>query len=405
MPLPLMKTWNNTKQLSNHSRVLRYIFRNQPVSRSEIVEDLSLPRSLVTSITAGLIAQGVVAELGKAEALEDGTLGRRRLLIGICPQARFSVGVEIGSRHFRFCITDLAGEVHQELCYAPSQEQIRHVNQSIIAGVRQLLDRSGIAPDKILGVGVALPGHLNQQSGHMVTHSSLWGDFNSHMLADELGLAVTAENNVRAMAYEKYLFDIQSCPEDFALLHVGVGIFCADFRGGVLTEGSYVSGEIGHTISNPDGQRCECGKVGCLQTYASESWLIKKAQAIWQCAPHSVLRQIVHEPEQITLETVLDAYRLGDALVIQEIREAARYLGIAAANITIILGAKKLYLHSRMFQSDIFQRELKALIEGQLSFVGTQNAEDVSILDFDPWRAAVGAAALAIDRLFISRSS
>lgn len=405
MPLLLMKTWNNTKQLSNHSRVLRYIFRNQPVSRSEIVEDLSLPRSLVTSITASLISQGIVTELGKAEALEDGTLGRRRLLIGICPEARFSIGVEIGTRHFRFCLTDLAGKVHCKLCYAPSQEQIDCVNQSIVSGVRQLLEESGIQQDKVLGVGVALPGHLNQQSGHMVTHSSLWGAFNAHLLEDELGLPVTAENNVRAMAYEKYLFDIQSCPEDFALLHVGAGIFCADFRGGVLAEGSYISGEIGHTISNPDGQRCECGKTGCLQTYASESWLIKKAQRIWQYDASSILRQIAQDPDQLSLETVMDAYRLGDPLITREIREALRYLGIAAANITIILGVKKLYLHSRMFQEDMLRNDLQALIEGQLSFVGTQDSEDVSVLNFDSWRAAVGASALAIDRLFISRSS
>lgn len=400
-----MKTWNNIKQLSNHSRVLRYIFRNQPVSRSEIVEDLSLPRSLVTSITSTLISQGIVVELGKAESIEDGALGRRRRLIGICPQARFSIGVEIGNRHFRFCITDLSGTVHQELCYVPSQEQIQCVNQSIVSGVRQLLEESGIPSDKILGIGVALPGHLDPQSGHMVTHSPLWKEFNCHALATELGLPVTAENNVRAMAYEKYLFDIQSCPEDFALLHVGAGIVCADFRGGVLTEGSYISGEIGHTISNPDGQRCECGKIGCLQTYASESWLIKKAQRIWQYDPNSVLRQIVQNPEQITLDTVLDAYRLGDTLVTREIREALRYLGIAAANLAIILGTQKLYLHSRMFQNEILRNELKALIENQLSFVGPQDSEDVSILDFNSWRAARGASALAIDRLFISCNS
>ena len=101
----------------------------------------------------------------------------------------------------------------------------------------------------------------------------------------------------------------------------------------------------------------------------------------------------------------MDAYRLGDPLITREIREALRYLGIAAANITIILGVKKLYLHSRMFQEDMLRNDLQALIEGQLSFVGTQDSEDVSVLNFDSWRAAVGASALAIDRLFISRSS
>ena len=54
-----------------------------------------------------------------------------------------------------------------------------------------------------------------------------------------------------------------------------------------------------------------------------------------------------------------------------------------------------------MFQHEILKSELKAGIESQLTFVDKQNSEDVEILEFHPARAAVGAAALAIDRLFI----
>lgn len=397
-----MKSWENAKQLSNHARVLRYIFRNQPVSRSEIGEDLSLPRSMVTGITTALVDQGIVRELGKAETAEDGALGRRRLLIGICPDARYAVGVEIALRHFRFCLTNLAGKVIDELCYAPDAEQIAQVNRSICDGVRQLLARNPGPAEQVVGVGVALPGHINPQSGGMVSHSTLWSAFNAHALAQELDCRVTAENNVRSMAYERYLFNIESCPENFVFLHVGAGIVCADFKGGVLNSGSYISGEIGHTISNPDGQRCECGKTGCLQTYASESWILKKARLIHATAPRSALRSLVDDPGDITLDTVLTAYKLGDELVIHELRDGVRYLAIAAANLAIIMGTRKLYLHSRMFQSDVLRSELQASIESQLTFVDKQYAEDVEILDFEPSRAAVGAAALAIDRLFIS---
>ena len=79
-----------------------------------------------------------------------------------------------------------------------------------------------------------------------------------------------------------------------------------------------------------------------------------------------------------------------------------RYLAIAAANLAIIMGTQKLYLHSRMFQSDVLRNELQAGIESQLIFIDKQYTEDIEILDFQPSRAAIGAAALAIDRLFIS---
>ena len=304
-------------------------------------------------------------------------------------------------RHFRFCLTDLAGHVLEELCYAPTEEQIRRVNETLCLGVRQLLDRRPELGGRVVGVGIALPGHLNAQTGGMVSHAPQWDAFNLRAVADGLDQPVTAENNVRAMAYERYLFDIQSCPENFVFLHVGPGIFCSEFKGGMLTGGSYISGEIGHTISNPDGQRCECGKVGCLQTYASEDWIIKKARIIYASAPHSALRSLAGRAEDITLQTVLTAYQLGDTLVIQELREAVRYLAVAAANLAIIMGTEKLCLHSRMFQHEILKSELKAGIESQLTFVDKQNSEDVEILEFHPARAAVGAAALAIDRLFI----
>lgn len=397
-----MKSWENAKQLSNHARVLRYIFRNQPVSRSEIGEDLSLPRSMVTGITTALVEQGIVRELGKAETSEEGSLGRRRLLIGICPDARYAVGVEIALRHFRFCLTNLAGTVIDSLCYAPTAEQIAQVNRSVCEGVRALLARNPGPARQVVGVGVALPGHLNARTGAMVSHSPLWSGFNLLTLAQELDCRVTAENNVRSMAYERFLFDIESCPENFVFLHVGAGIVCADFKGGVLNSGGYISGEIGHTISNPDGQRCECGKTGCLQTYASESWILKKARLIHASAPRSALHSLAADPGDITLDTVLAAYKLGDELVIRELRDGVRYLAIAAANLAIIMGTRKLYLHSRMFQSDVLRSELQASIESQLTFVDKQYAEDVEILDFEPSRAAVGAAALAIDRLFIS---
>ena len=358
---------------------------------------------MVTGITTTLVDQGVVRELGKAETAEDGALGRRRLLIGICPDARYAVGVEIALRHFRFCLTNLAGKVIDELCYAPDAQQIAQVNHTICEGVHQLLARNPGPAEQMIGVGIALPGHLNPQSGGMVSHSPLWSGFNVHTLAQLLNCPVTAENNVRSMAYERYLFDIESCPENFAFLHVGPGIVCADFKGGVLNSGGYISGEIGHTISNPDGQRCECGKTGCLQTYASESWILKKARLIHASAPRSTLRSLAADPGDITLDTVLTAYKLGDELVIREIRDAVRYLAIAAANLAIIMGTEKLYLHSRMFQNSILKDELKASIESQLSFVDKKGSENVEILEFQPDRAAIGAAALVIDRLFIGK--
>lgn len=400
-----IKSKHSWYHLSNYARILRHIFRYQPISRSEIADALNCPSSLVTSVTASLIEHGIIQELGKSQRPQDNTLGRKRLALGICPDSYFSVGMEISLGQFRFCLTNLAGNILQQICYKPHEKQIAHVNHSIEEGFHNLIKASGISKEKIIGGGIALPGHLNAQNGHMVTHSSLWPDFNIKTLEKSLGIKITAENNVRAMAYKKYLFDSSNCPEDFALIHVGPGIFCASFQDGILSEGGYTSGEIGHTVVNPKGQICECGKAGCLQIYTSETWLLKKAAASMRAFPESVLNKIIHNENNLSFESLLNAYELGDEFVIHEFREALHYLSIAAANSAVVLGVPKIYLNSKMFQNEMLKKEFLSFIEPQLSFIDNVCEQDIEILPFDPVTAAAGAAAMAIDRLFISSCS
>lgn len=393
--------WNNRNSLSTPARVLRYIFRNRPVSRAEIAHQLGLSPAMVTSVIPTLINQGLVQDLGETAQNATGTSGRKRVMLGINPSARFGVGVEIGSRHFRFCLTDLNGAVITDICYTPTEDQIAHVNTSIEKGVNQLIAQARVDRALVIGVGIALPGHLNAESGGMVSHSTVWNDFNLPTLAGALGMKVTAENNVRAMAYQKFLFDHTDCPDNFVLLHVGAGIFCASFTDGQMAEGSYISGEVGHTVANPDGQRCECGKNGCLQTYASESWIVKKARTIYRASAQTILRTLVMREEDITFEIVMDAYTLGDIAVIRIIQDAIKYLGVAVANLAIIMNPQKIYLHSRLFQNEILRKELQVFIDSQLVFIDQSPTEEICILDFEPERAAIGASALAIDRLLI----
>ena len=270
-----IETGEGFDRFTTSSRILRYIFRNQPVSRSEIAKQLGLSPAMVTTVISSLIEDNIINDLEKTAENDCKTSGRKRSLLGIRAEARYSAGVEVGMGHFRFCLTDLSGAILEQISYVPNHQQIYNVNTAIEQGVQKLINDSGVPKEQVIGVGIALPGHLDPQDGHMVTLSSNWTNFNAHALAESLGMKVAAENNVRSMAYQKYLFNYKTCPENFVFIHVGVGIFCASFTSGQLAQGRYISGEIGHTISNPEGPRCECGKNGCLQTYASESWIMQ----------------------------------------------------------------------------------------------------------------------------------
>lgn len=204
------------------------------------------------------------------------------------------------------------------------------------------------------------------------------------------------------MALGEYLFAPANSPDSFAFFHMGLGMFCANLVDGELFLGNnYMAGEIGHTIVNENGRRCECGKYGCLQTYASETWLVKNARLVFQTTPDTMLRNLADTADAITIETMLNAYAMGDPLVGRFIRDALKYLGIAASNIAITMNPGKFFLHGQLLANETIRSELMDYIERQLLFIGRTYTSNIEILPYLPEDGAVGASALAIKTFFI----
>ena len=143
------------------------------------------------------------------------------------------------------------------------------------------------------------------------------------------------------MAFGRYLFD-QTSPETFAFFHSGLGMFCAMIKDSRLFQGTnYYAGEIGHTIVNPEGKKCECGKRGCLQTYCSETWLLKYCKLLYESNASTVLTALKPSAEELTIEDISKAFSLGDTQVGNFILTALKYLGITISNLAIIMNPDK----------------------------------------------------------------
>lgn len=86
-------------------------------------------------------------------------------------------------------------------------------------------------------------------------------------------------NNVNCMAIGKRLFSRQQNDPNFAYFHFARGMHCSYiYDGNIYGKGNLMIGEIGHTVVSSEGEECSCGRKGCLQTFAGESWLIKKSK-------------------------------------------------------------------------------------------------------------------------------
>ena len=389
-------------QPSNRTRILECIFRNAPVARSEIAEMTEITPAAVTTLVAGLIGEHIVIE--SEEPLPDeSSTGRRKVPIDILPSAFYSIGAEFTQKALVVCLTDLKGTIIQCVSSPYSDCLAREITTRLIEGIQTVVAQSGIPWGKIVGVGIAVPGHINSDSDDLITNQKTWSHFSPKELKKHIPLPVVYENNARCMALSQYLFHPDSSPDSFAFFHVGLGMFCASVvDGDIFLGNNYMAGEIGHTIVNENGRRCECGKYGCLQTYASETWLLKNAHLVYQNAPDTLLRNLAANEDEITIETVITAYSMGDPFISRYIRDALKYLGITASNIAITMNPGKFFLHGQYLDNDMIRSELLDYIDRQLLFIGRTYTSNIEILPCHPEDGAVGASALAVRSFFIN---
>ena len=387
---------------SNRSRILEYVFRHAPVSRATIAEQTDITPATVTTTIAELINEEIIIDLGEIEQNEN-TAGRKRVLIDLNPNYGYAIGIEFNEKHVSFCITNLKGAIIEEEIYLTTNDEIYNITEFIIEHIESIIEKNKNISDKILGIGIGVPGKINSNDTELFSDSKVWKNFFPKKIKERFHLPVIMDNNVKCMAMAMYLFEPEKSTENFSFFHLGVGMYCANLINGELFQGNtYISGEIGHTIVKVDGKNCECGKNGCLNTYSSERWLIKTAKIVLKNKASIILDSLVDNNECVNIEHIITAYNLGDEIIRLHMIEALKYLSMTISNLSIIINPTKIFLHGRLFEEESIFKQFKLYIERDLSFIGDKYFSNIEQVKFRPINGAIGASARVIYDCFIS---
>ncbi|MGM0432137.1 MAG: ROK family protein [Spirochaetota bacterium] len=213
----------------------------------------------------------------------------------------------------------------------------------ISSHIKELLTEAGVSKSDIQGVGVGACGHVNHDTGRVITNSQL-RDFRDYPLAEKLsdavGMDVVIDNDANAQAYAEYLFGSARGFSSATFVTVSTGIGAGFVIDGRLFRGSAgTAGEIGHTIINPHGTiRCGCGNYGCLFAHAA-------GQSLPQIVGQKLLRPGIQttidfnglEDHEITGELIGQGFEAGDPLCTEVVMECADYLGMGLQNLFQIM--------------------------------------------------------------------
>ena len=249
-----------------------------PLSRTRLARALGVGKPALTALTRTLIEAGIILEA--REEADEPRQGRPSMLLAMNPDYGYFAGVSITLEQPVLVLVDLTGQVTARL-ELPFSRDPETVATQIADGVDDLIASTGIARERLLGIGVAVSGLVD--AAHETCLNSTHLDWHNVPLArlirDRTGLPAYLENDAKTAATREKLFGEARPLDDFAVITIGDGVGCASFIDGKLRRGhNGGAGEIAHTTGEPGGRPCKCGKRGCLDTVAAPGAILLQAR-------------------------------------------------------------------------------------------------------------------------------
>jgi len=372
---------------------LNTIKTHRQVGRAEIARRTGLSPATVTSITSVLISQRLVLE----KSAGDSNGGRPPILLAINPQGGYVVGIKLTEEHAVCVLADLEATVVVKSSTALSGHDPESVVGDLAQMVSVLIRKQGVPKKKLLGVGIGLAGIVDADQG-ILRQSPIYGWQNvplRAMLQGKLHIPVYIENDVNTLTMTEKWFGHGQGLDNFLTVTVGRGVGM-----GILVNGQFYrgqgggAGEFGHTVINPDGPLCECGKRGCLETYVGDPGLVRLAK---EAALSGKLSGAVQDVSEL-----LALARDGNEAAEQIFARSGRILGLGIANLVSLFNPQKIIISGEGTRAGDFLFEpMKESIQ-QNTMPGLFNPDTVQIAPWgdDAW--ARGAAGLVLREVFES---
>ena len=264
------KLTNTDVKKLNKNRIFRLIYNSDKISRQEIADRLGLSLPTVNQNLKMLMEDGLIEYVGNFTS----TGGRRAQAITIDNNARKAISVNIKADYINVDVVGLKGQIIYSMAVKAHFSKSSAYIEKLTDAVRHAVDYVGADADDILGVGITVPGILDDEKQILISAPPLKAkNYDFTKLISAIDYPVVVMNDARAEAYAGHWFNGK--PEDekiYIMLGEGVGgayINASAIRNGVHNRG----GEFGHMVIHPGGKQCLCGKKGCLEAYVSEKVL------------------------------------------------------------------------------------------------------------------------------------
>lgn len=399
--MKLGKTGNNKflKQF-NETSLLELIKLNKQISKADLAQLTGLSPTACGVIVSNLLEKGYIREAGIG--ISKG--GRRPNLYELNPKSYYSIGVDIDVDYIRFILMDITGNVeYRDMISSRFDQSVSESIAFIEKKVRQIIERNAIREDRLLGVGVSVPGMVDNVTHEVIFAPNLgWERVDLESMMSGMGnFPIYVDNEAICSAISENWIGCCTEQRDFVCINMKSGIGSSIFADGNLYRGcSGSAGEIGHIMVDHNGPKCACGNYGCLETLVSSRSMVEKAQKLVRQGLIADFSDELDINSINSIDFIIDAVKAGNESARVILVEAAGYLGLAVANLINTINPSRIVLGKELvkFSEDILEHMRNIALAKALKYPASRVEILASELGEDS--SALGAAIVPLKKLF-----
>lgn len=301
--------------------------------------------------------------------LEDGPVresngGRPSATSRLVPKETYLFGVDLGAQGARILLADTAmNPIARKTLPINVLAGPQRVFPLIAKALRTILEQQKIDRQKVLAIGVGIPGPVDPVRHTPVQPPLMaaWENFDlAATLAEQFAVPTAIDNDVNVMALaelwqsrQRLSAKNQRNEEDWLLVKLGTGIGAAMIIHGRLYRGATGgAGEIGHICIDRKGPICRCGQRGCLEAVYGAAGLERAATVAAQEGASVILAKILKEKGAISYLDVSSAAKDGDGYASAIVQDMGLSLGTVLAGFVDLLNPRKLLIGGALSNMD-----------------------------------------------------
>ncbi|HET8753974.1 MAG TPA: ROK family transcriptional regulator [Salinimicrobium sp.] len=350
---------NNTnierKKYLQKIKILKNIYFQGPKTNSEICELFNFSSPTTIRLLNQLMEEGLVQKNGTGLSVG----GRKPDLYDLQEKCFYVLGIQLERFQIRMAIFD-----NHNNKIATIEDIPFHIEKDLSAveplyeAVKKMIRDSEIDTEKLLGIGISMPGLVSSEEGKNFTYFLTEKESESlqQLLKKKFQKPVYILNDAKSACLAEFRFGQANQKKNVLVISMDWGVGLGIIIDGKMHQGaSGFAGEFGHIPLLEDGLLCHCGKRGCLETVASGIALARMAKEGIQAGENSVLSKLSDkEIEKIEPQTIIEAANKGDQFAIKLLSEAGINLGKGIAVLIQLFNPELIILEGKFAEAKQF---------------------------------------------------